>query len=169
MMMKERRTPIMGCAVFVTGILAAVVFFSLDNNILFWLSVGVVTALYVTWWLSLLYAKRGFARRVSDLRASLLYSRTLEKRLNGNHSADPIEKDDVDVLIARLLLGTLDKIPGWAITNVYQINDLKSLVQANSDQVDPDAQPTWLCLIGTLLLIGCPILLVLALIIKIAG
>lgn len=167
--MQERYTPIIGRAVSGTGILAAVVFFSLNHSILFWLSVGVVTALYVAWWLSLLYARRGFARRVSDLRASLLYSRTLEKRLNGDHSADPVEKDDVDVLIARLLRGTLDDIPGWAITDVYQINDLKSLIQANSDQVDPDAQPTWLCLIVTLLLIGCPILLALALIMRIAG
>lgn len=169
MMVKDPGTPMIGHIVSGTGVVATVIFLSRGYSILFWISVSVVALLYITWWLLLCYARRGFSRRVSDLRTSLLNSRTLEKRLKGNHSIDPMEKDEVDVLIARLLRGTMEDIPGWAITEVYQINDLKGLVQENSDQVDPDAQPTWLFIISILLFIGCPILLLLALIMSIAG
>ena len=168
-MMKDRSTPMIGYVASGTGIVAAVIFLSLDRTILFCISVCVVALLYFTWWLLLFYARSGFSRRVSALRTSLLYSRTLEKKLEGKDSVDPIEKDDVDVLIARVLRQTTEDIPSWAVTDIDQINDLKNLVKENSDQLDPDAQPTWLCLISTLLLIGCPILFVLALIMRIGG
>lgn len=146
------------------GILATFVFFILNCKILFWFSVGIVAAAYVTSWLSCRCAKHGFTRRVVDLREKLLYSRTLEKKLQGDTSISPIEKDDVEVLIAKIFRGTLDDIPNWAICDIRQVNELKGLYQENQNCLDPDAQPTWLCLIGTILLIGCPILLVIALI-----
>jgi hypothetical protein len=168
MMLKNKATPMIGLIISGCGILASVVFLSLDHRILFWISLCVVALYYITGQLLLSCARRGFSKRVNALRTNLLHSRTLEKKLKGNNSTEPIEKDDVDVLIAQLLLGTTEDIPSWSITDIDQINDLKTIIQENPDRLDPDAQPTWLCLISTLLFIGCPILLVLALIMRIA-
>jgi hypothetical protein len=166
-MINEQYPRITGYILSGTGIFAALIFLSLGSYILFWLSISVISFLYITWWLLLKYSSYGFAKRVNELRASLIYSRTLEKRIEGDLSTDPIEKDDVDVFISQLLLGTMEEIPSWAITDIDQINDLKTIIQENPDRLDPDAQPTWLCFISTLFFIGCPILLVLALIMKI--
>ena len=146
------------------GVLATLVFFILNCKILFWFSMGIVAAAYFTSWLLCCCARHGFTKRVIDLKEKLLYSRTLEKKLQGDTSISPIEEDDVDVLIAKIFRGTLDEIPSWAICDIRQVNELKGLYQKYPDRLDPNAQPTWLCLIGTILLIGCPILLVIALI-----
>jgi hypothetical protein len=153
------------------GILAALLSFSMDCHLLFWLSVAVVAGYYLTSWFLLCCARRGFAKRLTGLREALLYSRTLEKRLQNNHSVDVIERDDVDVLIAKVLRGwTAPKdIPGWAICDIHQINELQGLCQGDTRGLDPDAQPTWLCVVGTLFLVGCPVLFVLAFVRKVAG
>ena len=166
--MMKKPTPMIGHVVSFSGVIASVIFFSLGRDILFWISGCMVVLLYITWVLLLFYAKHGFSERISDLRNSLLNSRTLEKRIKGNNSIDLIEQDDVDVLISGLLRETMEEIPSWAVTEIYQINDLKKLVQDSSDRVDPDAQPTWLCSVSILFFIGCPILFVLALIMSIA-
>jgi hypothetical protein len=146
------------------GIAASGVFLANGRMVYFWVSVGIVVSHYAVAWLCLLHAKQGFARRVSQLRNDLLHSRTLGKRLAGDNSVSAIEADDVDLLIARLCSGVMDEIPSWALTDIGRIDEVKCLLEAYPDRVDPDAQPTWLCLTGTVLLLACPVLLVIALV-----
>jgi hypothetical protein len=140
------------------GILAVVLFLRIGSWPLVSISGIAVTGAYVTSRISLACARRGFSKRVADLREALLYSRTLEKRLRKDDSIDPVERDDVEILISQVLCGRLERIPSWAICDVQLIEDLRHLRQAYPDRCDPDAQPTWLCLIGTSALVGCAIL-----------
>ena len=153
------------------GILAVLLFGSMGSWLLFCLSAGIAAIAGVTSWLSVWYARHGFAKRVADLRESLLYSRTLEKRLHNDHSVDLIERDDVEVLIAKVLRGRTEPgdLPGWAICDIHQIDEVKGLCQGNLRAIDPDAQPAWLCVVGTLFLAGCPVLLVIACLMKMVG
>ncbi|MBL7186591.1 MAG: hypothetical protein ISS70_09715 [Phycisphaerae bacterium] len=119
---------------------------------------------FLTFWLLLIYAKRGYAGRLNQLRKNLLRMRTIEKRAGGDDSVDPIERDDVDVLIAHIHRKTLDEfpVPAWAILCLREIEEYQELYES-SPGVDPQSQPTWLVLLNILFLLACLILLVMAL------
>ena len=147
--------------IIVAGIVSAILFWSIQNSTLFWIAIGCLAGLFITFWLLLICAKRGYNNRLNKLRENLLRMRTIEKRSNGDYSVDPIEKDDVDVLIARIHRKTFDDfpVPSWAILCLNEIEEYQILYES-SPGVDPQSQPTWLLLLNNLLLFACLILLV---------
>ena len=151
-------------AMIVAGVASAILFWKSRNTTFFWVAIGCLALVFITFWLLLIYAKHGYKDRLNKLRESLLSWRTLEKRVGGEYSVDPIEKDDVDVLIARIHRRTLDKVPAWAICCFGEINEYQKLYES-SPGVDPQSQPTWLLLLNNLFLLACPILLVAAIVI----
>ena len=157
-------------AMIFAGIVSTILFWRMENTTLFWMAVTCVALVFVTFWLLLGYAKRGYDSRLQQLRHDLLLQRTLEKRLAGEDSVDPIERDDVDVLIARIHRNTLDEfpIPAWAILCRDEINEYKQLYQS-SPGVDPQSQPMWLILLNNLFLLACPVLLAVAIVLHFKG
>lgn len=147
----------------VAGMASAVLFWRVQNTALFGAAVVCVVLVFFTFWLLLVCAKHGYDTRLQRLRHNLLRQRTIEKRLNGDSSADAIERDDVDVLIAHVHRKTLDEypIPPWAILCRDEINEYRQLYES-SPGVDPESQPMWLILVNNLLLLACPILFVIA-------
>lgn len=154
-------------AMTVAGIVSAILFWRMENTTLFWAAVTCVALVFVTFWLLLVHAKRGYDSRLQQLRDDLLLQRTLEKP---DDSADPIERDDVDVLIAHIHRKTLDEfpIPAWAILCRDEIMEYKQLYES-SPGVDPQSQPMWLILLNNLFLLACPILLAVAIVLHFKG
>lgn len=153
-------------ALIIAGVVSAVLFWKMRNTTLFWASVGCLAMVFFTSWLLLIYAKRGYYNRLNRLRQNLLSQRTLEKRIGGDDSVNPIEKDDVDVLTARIRRKTLDEfpIPAWAILCLREIEEYQKLYES-SPGADPQSQPTWLVFLNDLFLLACIILLVMAVVI----
>ena len=137
---------------------------SYGRGSLLWVAASCLALVFLTFWLLLIYAKRGYAGRLNQLRKNLLRMRTIEKRAGGDDSVDPIERDDVDVLIAHIHRKTLDEfpVPAWAILCLREIEEYQELYES-SPGVDPQSQPTWLVLLNILFLLACLILLVMAL------
>lgn len=160
-----------GRVVLASGILAILLFLWIGSRLLFWLSLVVVAGHCLCSWSLLQCARRGFARRLVGLRDALLYSRTLEKKLQNDQSVDAIERDDVDILIDKAFRGCIGPkdVPGWALCDIQQITEFQDLCCGETRGLDPDAQPTWLCLVDTPLMVGCPMLLAAALIMKVTG
>jgi len=139
------------------GVLGAIILYAKGHPWWFGFSlVCIVSSVAASWWLAAAARKR-YALRIARLRGRLLYSRTLEKRLEGNSAVDPIEKDDVDVLVGRILRRTLDTVPSWAICDIREINDVRAMVESCPNGLDPDAQALWLTIVYAVVLLGCVI------------
>jgi len=153
-------------AIIVAGVVSAILFWKMRNTTLFWVAVSCLAMVFINFWLLLMYAKRGYDGRLRQLRKNLLRMRTIEKRAGGDDSVDPIERDDVDVLIAHIHRTTFDKfpVPAWAMLCLGEIEEYQKLYES-SPGVDPQLQPTWLVFLNNVFLLACVILLVIAVVI----
>ena len=152
--------------IIIAGVVSAILFWKMRNTTLFWMAVSCLAMVFINFWLLLMYAKRGYDGRLSQLRENLLRMRSIEKRAGGDYSVDSIERDDVDVLIAHIHRKTFDEfpVPGWAVLCLNEIEEYQKLYES-SPGVDPQSQPTWLVLLNNIFLLACVILLVIAVVI----
>lgn len=141
------------------SIVAAFLLWGTAHQWLFWTALADSVVIYLTFRALLLCAAKGYRERVNQLRDALYRSRTLGLDAPNTAQQEVLARDDVDVLVSRILRGSLEKLPSWAVTDYPAIQQFAEFLRANPDRLDPDAQPTWLCAVNLIAMLAAFVLL----------